>query len=46
MVQFYTISSRSSDKVKIVGLADLHGEFVGENQERIVSKVKEVNRYG
>ena len=33
----------SSGGVKIVGLADLHGEMVGENQERIVQKVREAD---
>lgn len=37
------VSDHTAVNVKIVALADLHGEMVGENQERIVRKVKEVN---
>ena len=39
----YSVPGHSSEKVRIVGLADLHGEMVGENQEQIVQKVREVN---
>ena len=39
----YSVSGHSSEKVKIVGLADLHGETVGENQEQIVQKVRDAN---
>ena len=35
-------SDQAVSKVKIVALADLHGEMVGEKQERIVRKVEEV----
>ena len=33
---------QAASKVKIVALADLHEEMVGENEERIVRKVEEV----
>ena len=39
----YSVLGHSSEKVRIVGLADLHGEMVGENQEQIVQKVREAN---
>lgn len=39
----YYVTGQSLGKVKIVGLADLHGEMVGENQEQIVQKVREAN---
>lgn len=39
----YSVPGHSSGKVKIVGLADLHGEMIGENQKRIVQKIRETN---
>lgn len=41
VVRNYSVPGHSSGGVKIVGLADLHGEMVGEKQERIVQKVRE-----
>ena len=39
-VRTYSVPSRERGKVKIVGLADLHGNMLGKDQERIVSKVQ------
>ena len=39
----YSVPGHSSGGVKIVGLADLHGEMVGEKQERIVQEVREAD---
>ena len=43
VVRYYAVPGHSSGGVKIVGLADLHGEMVGEKQERIVQKVREAD---
>ena len=43
VIRTYFVSGHSLGKVKIVGLADLHGEMVGYNQEQIIAKVKEAN---
>lgn len=41
VVRMYSVSGHSFAKVKIVGLADLHGEMIDENQERIFQKVRD-----
>ena len=43
VVRNYSVPGHSSGGVKIVGLADLHGEMVGEKQERIVQEVREAD---
>ena len=43
VVRNYSVPGYSSGGVKIVGLADLHGEMVGEKQERIVQEVREAD---
>lgn len=43
VVRNYFVPGHHSRGVKIVGLADLHGEMVGEKQERIAQKVREAN---
>lgn len=40
VVRTYSVPGRSFEKVKIVGLADLHGEMINKNQECIVRKVR------
>lgn len=39
-VRTYSVNCRARGKVKIVGLADLHGNVLGKDQERIVSRVQ------
>ena len=43
VVRNYSVPGHSSGGVKIVGLADLHGEMVGDKQERIVQEVREAD---
>ena len=43
VVRTYSVSGRPREKVKIVGLADLHGEMDDKKQEKIVSAVKKAN---
>lgn len=43
VARMYSVPRHSTEKVRIVGLADLHGETVGENQEQIVQKVRNAN---
>ena len=43
VVRNYSVPGNSSGGVKIVGLADLHGEMVGDKQERIVQEVREAD---
>ena len=43
VVRNYSVPGHSSGGVKIVSLADLHGEMVGEKQERIVQEVREAD---
>ena len=43
VVRHYTVTGQSYGGVKIVALADLHGEMVGENQERVVEKIREID---
>ncbi len=40
VVRTYSVPADTHRRVRIVGLADLHGEMIGKKQERIVSKVK------
>ena len=43
VVRNYSVPGHSSGGVKIVGLADLHGDMVGEKHECIVQKVREAD---
>ena len=42
-VRHYTIHTRSSGKVRIVAITDLHGCMLGHDQERVVSRIQEAD---
>ena len=42
-VRYYTIPARTHGKVRIVAITDLHGCMLGNDQERIVSRVQKAD---
>ena len=43
VTRYYSVPGHSPGGLRIVGLADLHGEMVGEKQDRIAQKVREAD---
>lgn len=43
VTRYYSVPGHSPGGLRIVGLADLHGEMVREKQDRIAQKVREAD---